>query len=180
MFFEKLVIVRNIIFTYICKLLPTKKNFAYFISFRGQYNGNPKAIALELRKDRPETVFFWEITEKCHEDIPAYIHKVTPGRLRSIWIRSRCKVVVDNYLGWSYGYCKSINLEYKMLSRIKKHGQINFCTWHGVPLKRIARDEPGKKDKSEYFYTTADCLVCNCEYMKDIFDRLTINKLTLL
>ena len=177
---EKLLIVRNIIFSYICKLLPMKKNSIYFISFRGQYNGNPKAISLELKKDRPNAAFYWEITEKCHEVIPSYIHKVKPGSLRSIWIRSRCKVVIDNYLGWSYGYCGARNLKYKILLNQRKRGQINVCTWHGVPLKRIARDEPGRKDRSLHFYTTANFLTCNSEYMKAIFERLTDNQIAIV
>ena len=161
-------------------ILPFKRNYIYCISFRGQYNGNPKAISQALNKIRPNTRYIWEISSKSKECLPTNVTPVEPNSIKAIWWRSRCKVVIDNYLGWEYGYAESNGIKYWLLRRQKKKRQLNICTWHGVPLKKIGCDMPDNHGKAELFYTTADCLVSKSKYMSSIFEHLTNNKIRIL
>ena len=147
------------------KLIPTTRKCIYFNSFNGQYSDSPRKLSEAIHTVLPVADIVWEITEKSQEPLPTYITTVKPQSLSSLYYRSRSKVVVDNYMGWSYGYTFHNRLKYFILANQKKHNQFNICTWHGTPLKKIGLDQPENDGKDMTFYSTADLLTANSEFM---------------
>lgn len=169
---NRVIAYRNILLSYIGKLIPVKKYSFFFCSFHGQYTDSPKKISEMLHNKYPEAEFVWEISDKCHEIIPNYVIKVKPNTLKAIWKRNRSKFVIDNYFGWSYGYAAKHSFKFKILAGQKKKKQFGICTWHGTPLKHIQIDEPKYKNKNVEFYSTADVLTCNSVFMRDLYNRI--------
>lgn len=170
---KKLIALMCIVVEKMARILPLR-NTLYFCSYHGQYCDSPKYISIRLHKEYPSMDIIWEISSKCHERLPEYVNKVTPFSIKSAYLRSRSKVVIDNYLGWSYGYQQKKGLKYYLLSHIKHSEQINICTWHGTPIKKIGLDEPKNMNKSiTYFYSTANFLLAGNQFVYDLFSRQT-------
>lgn len=163
----------QIAFSYVGKILPIRKHRIYFCSFHGQYSDSPRRISETLQERVKDAELIWEISEKCREVIPECIVKVKPRTLRAIYYRSTSKVIVENYMGWSYGYVPRDSYQHKILSNQKKKNQFNICTWHGTALKRIGLDQPENTGKNLAFYSTADLLSANCTFMRDLYDHIS-------
>lgn len=161
---------------YVFKLLPIKKNRICFNSFGGQYTDSPRKISEKLHEKLNNAEFIWEISDKCRELPPDYVKCVKPQSLLSVFYRSTSHIIVDNYMGWSYGYAERGSARYKILSHQKKKGQFNICTWHGTALKKIGLDQPENKGRNLSFYSTADLLTANCVYMRNLYNHMSEGK----
>ena len=146
--------------------LKADKKQIMFLSFRGQYNDNPKYISERLHKLYPKLKIIWAISNRCHEInlIPDYVELVEIDSVRYAYLKSKSGVLVDNGAGW-YLWA-NVGLFAKM---VKKSNQFNLSTWHGTPLKSIGKNVPGN-EKIKYS-TTSNCLICGNRYCEDIFTR---------
>lgn len=173
---KKFLAYRNILINYIFKILPINNRYFYFCSFHGQYSDSPKYISELLYNQYPNAIFIWEVSEKSKEILPSYIKKVSPNSIKALLYRSISKIIIDNYLGWSYGY--AIGFKYYLLFNQKKKGQFCICFWHGTPLKKIGIDMPTHvKDRNMKFYSTADILICGNHYTASILQIHSQKKL---
>ena len=169
--------ILNIGLIYVFKLLPVIKKRIYFCSFHGQYSDSPRRVSESISQSLEGAEIIWEITDKCKELLPSYIKKVKPNTVSALYCRSTSQVVVDNYMGWGYGYAPKNSFKYRVLSNQKKKGQFNICTWHGTPLKRIGLDQPENVGKDVDFYSTADLLTANSELMEKLYNHINQNKI---
>ena len=167
----------NIGLSYIFKILPVSNKRIYFCSFHGQYSDSPRKISEGIYETLEGADIIWEISDKCNELPPNYVKKVKPYTIMSIYYRSTSKIIVDNYMGWSYGYAVPNTLQYHLLNHQKKRKQFNVCTWHGTALKRIGLDQPENEGKTVTFYSTADLLTANCGFMRDLYNHINQNKI---
>ncbi|PLA36904.1 hypothetical protein CYJ46_11390 [Corynebacterium coyleae] len=110
--------------------LPVAKNVVLFESHMGkQFSDSPKAIYQEMANAFPDLKIFWGYSDRHVANlIPA--HTVKRHSFRYAWILSRATCVVDNQ-GFPTYYTR-------------RKGQLYIQTWHGVPLKRMGKDAPGK------------------------------------
>lgn len=149
-------------------LLPTYMHCVLFNSFNGMYNDNPKPISELLHQKMPDYPIYWVISEKCHENIPDYIHKVRFGSLFYWILAANAKVVVDNHFGLRISYARKGSFE-ELIKRFpyrKRKDQLNISTWHGTPLKQMSIEKNANKDQIAFLSGT-DYLVVGCEYCKE-------------
>lgn len=113
----------------ISKTTKVVKNKLLFITTRGSFNCNPRAIVEEILRQGLEWDLVWVIRREDlqHiEDYPKALKLVTRGSREFYRELSASKILVDN----------SINLSF--LNTPKKSEQILFETWHGsLGLKRF-------------------------------------------
>lgn len=164
------------LFEIICHILPVSTRKIYFLSFAGQYNDNPKAISERLHEIAPDIIQYWAISNKSKQnDIPDYIHLVQHNSFKSIYVKNRCRVVVDNGAGFSLFYSENpILFSFKKLLKNKK--QFNLSTWHGNPIKHIGAQIPGEGHWTvRTAFSSSDLLIAGCSLVKNIFEEAFIN-----
>ena len=76
--FPLYLIIKKIVALVLCLFIPMKK-CAFFSSFEGMYNDNPKPVSELLHKRKPELPIYWVFSSKCREEMPQSVHK---GQLR--------------------------------------------------------------------------------------------------
>lgn len=136
-------------------------NYVFFDSFHGQYNDNPKYISEELHKKYPQINIVWSVSEKNHEQLPAYVTKVKYGSSDYYKYALNSEVVVDNQMGIrSFGF-KSFRI-WLADWILRKKGQLSIATWHGTPLKKIGKDTLNKRVVT--YYTAIRYCVSNSDY----------------
>jgi len=176
---KHIIAYRNIILGFLGKFLPLNSDLFYYCSFHGQYNDSPRYLSEALHQKFPKATMVWEITDKCNEIIPNYVIAVCPNSVRAVWLRCRSCLIVDNYMGWYYGYANKGSLRYLIFHALKKQKQFNLCTWHGTALKKINLDEPSQKAYND-FYTSADLLACGNHYMEQLYKRINYNRIPII
>ena len=145
------------------RILPIEKNTVLFRSFTGQYNDNPKAIALQLREKAPNLQIVWVRSSKSREEFPSYVKVVEYESEEYYRYILRAQVVVDNYVGLRCSLGSGLNGTIKNFFFVnKRKKQLCVSTWHGTPLKRIGADEIQKSNKDTHYYTCSDYIVAGC------------------
>lgn len=143
-------------------LLPVHKKTVLFRSFDGMYNDNPRYISEHLHEANPDIKIVWALDTSYEQYVPSYIRVVKIYSSLYFYNLSRSEVVIDNNAGMN-GLCGRIQIS----SFIKMGNRLNISTWHGTPLKKIARDEP---DAAKYndFVRISDYILAGCEYTASI------------
>ncbi len=142
-----------------CRLLPIQKNKVVFISYGGKgFGGNPKAIALELLKQKEKLDLVW-LSRNPALNLPEGIRLVPFGTPQAVKELSTARVWVDNSRGGAH---------------FKKSQQYYMQTWHGFALKHIERAAQEqlpdsyvaqcKKDSS-----FIDLIVSNSDFMTRVY-----------
>ena len=168
--------MRNFIFIFYTLIqlhLPIFKNTAFFKSFNGQYNDNPKYISEALHQKHPHIKIVWAIRDGKRENFPNYVKIVRLYSKEYAKYIARSQIVIDNYTGCRSNFIIKNNLIkrilFKLLSKHRK-GQFNLSTWHGTTLKHISLDEP--KFKNAKFckgYFNTDLLIAGCDLTANAF-----------
>ncbi len=150
---------------------PIYKKCVLFSSFYGQYNDNPKYVSERLHEVAPDVEIVWVKSSKCREPFPDYVKTVEFGSKEYYRYVYRAQVIVENHMGIRSKTVpakgKMAKLSAKRFAK-KRKGQMNISTWHGTPLKKIALDEPGKKENF-LFYTNTDYAVAGYALTRDAF-----------
>ncbi|MGO2952514.1 MAG: CDP-glycerol glycerophosphotransferase family protein [Lactobacillus sp.] len=145
-------------------IVPVDRHFVLFCSFSGrQVSDSPKAIYDELMQDRHFSHYrmVWVVTDsKLAKDVES----VKMGSFKYYWFLFRARYWVAN-----------TSIERLVALNRKKHVYIN--TWHGIPLKKLALDEPHLSYLVKKWYQTVqfDLLTCCSAYDQAIFERIFPN-----
>ena len=148
------------------RLLPIQKKTVLFQSFSGQYGDNPKYVSEELHRLRPGYKIIWVSSKESNgTDFPTYAKVVERGTLLHSYYAATSQAAVDNMSGLRAFRQK----DFKHWRRffLTRKGQLNLCTWHGTPLKKIGIHEaaPGIK----VYQTSAKSMTTGNEYCFQIF-----------
>lgn len=146
-------VVMSFVFRVYGCFLPTQDDLVLFVSFMGMgFNDSPKAI-YDFMQQHPQyggyrCVWAFEHPEKYPE-----LETVKIDTLRYFQTALRAKYWITN-----------TNIERGL--RFKKKDQVYLNTWHGIALKHIGNDCPGRKD---FNFDTVDHLVVSGDYDETVF-----------
>lgn len=159
--------MKKILFTWICQLLPIKRDKILFISHLGKgYGCNPKYICEFLRNSHPgDFKLHWVYDPTCFskENIPHGVLPVSLYSLRFIYDILTCGFLISNTR-------LPLWLNFK-----NRKGQCYIQTWHSsLRLKKIE----GDAKLGEEYERTAQCdarktslMVSGCRFSSDIYKR---------
>ena len=147
------VVIMSFVFKVCGTFLKTDDKLVLFVSFMGKnFNDSPKVL-YDYMQSHPEykgyrCVWAFEHPENFSEletvkiDTPAYFKMALKAKY---WITNT-------------------NIERGL--KFKKKGQVYLNTWHGIALKYIGNDCPGRKD---YNFDTLDYLTVSGDYDERVF-----------
>lgn len=108
---------------------PVQKNKILFITTRGSYNCNPKAIANEIIRQGLPWELVWVARKEDFQDLEQYpeeLHLVCRDSFDFYKAAASAKVWIDNAMSLAYS------------GAVKKKEQVLIQTWHGsIGLKRF-------------------------------------------
>ena len=176
-------------FSYIFSLLANKfvkikRDRIVFTSFDGHYSDSPKYISDTLHSLSPETEIVWLVNEKTMDKVPKYAIAVYINSKTASKYSKNAVAFVDNVY-WREVYTRTSDsflskLFEKLFALLAKHSrQYYFTTWHGTPLKRMARDQIGNNvygfacPKNSY-------MINGNKFTQDIMDRLSFEKIKMV
>ena len=163
----------------ILKIFPLRREVV-FRSFNGRYSDSPKAISERLHELRPDIKQVWLVDEKTKGSLPGYAKEVEIDSITAIFHSATAAAFIDN----NYGR-KGINIiasnNKVFLSKLTvwlntTKGQINLSTWHGTPLKKIGKDQPGSQDID--FLTPPLIMVHPNKHTQNVMERITFQKIS--
>lgn len=147
------VVIMSLVFKVWGVFLKTEGNLVLFVSFMGKnFNDSPKVL-YDYMQSHPEYKNYRCVWAFEHpENFPGLeVVKIdTPAYFK---IALKAKYWITN-----------TNIERGL--RFKKKCQVYLNTWHGIALKHIGNDCPGRKD---YNFDTVDYLVVSGDYDERVF-----------
>lgn len=167
--------IRNLAYACVAKILPIWKDTWVFSSFNGDYSDSPRAISELLNKMRPSTRIVW--IAKSNGTFPEYVKRIRPNTLKAECAKRCGRVLVDNVyadVGFSSDNDSFSNKMKLLLWLRRKKGQHVYTTWHGLPLKKIGRDQIGNDYRE--FLTNDLTMFVNSKYEEDIMRHVTFGK----
>ena len=172
--------IKELFCLFVYKLSPIKKKRVVFTSFQGQYTDNPKAVALKFHELHPDYELVWLLKDGQGKDLPSYFKRVNINSVKAYRYWGSAKIHIDNV----YGIRATFLIDDSKKSRFKaklytfltyKKKQYIFTNFHGVPIKKIGRDQLGNDIKDMICKGTT--LILGDQYSKDIMANVTFNKL---
>ena len=146
-------IVMSAVFQAWGRLLNIDENLVLFVSFMGMgFNDSPKTI-YDYMKSHPEY--------KDYRCVWAFEHPEKYPELETTRIDS---VAYFKTAMKAKYWITNTNIERGL--KFKKRSQVYLNTWHGIALKHIGNDCPGRKD---YNFDTVDHLVVSGDYDEKIW-----------
>lgn len=147
------VLIMSFVFRVLGRFLKTEGNLVLFVSFMGKnFNDSPKVLYDYMQKNdkykKYRCVWAFEHPEKYSGletvkiDTPAYFQMALKAKY---WVTNT-------------------NIERGL--KFKKKDQVYLNTWHGIALKYIGNDCPGRKD---YNFDTVDYLTVSGDYDERVF-----------
>lgn len=130
--------IKKLIYKYLKNIIKVDPNMVIFDSFLGKsYSCNPKAIYEEMKNNNQfvNWKFVWVTRKSITEEIEGSI-KVRYNSLEHLYYLAKAKYWVFNSKMPAY--------------MSKKKNQIYIQTWHGTPLKKLARDIEIGEDATFY------------------------------
>jgi CDP-glycerol glycerophosphotransferase len=149
----------------IFRFFPIYPYTVLFRSFQGMYNDNPRYISESLHEKDDTIRIIWVLNSDEHV-VPEYVKVVHFDSPDYIKYLSRSQVVVDNYFGINGKIASAIDLSWMM----RRKNRLNISTWHGTPIKKIFRDEPGKT-KKDSIGRVSDFILAGCKYTAQILNQ---------
>lgn len=133
--------------------IPVDENLVLFVSFMGKgFNDSPRAIYNYLKSHSEYEKYRCVWAFECPEKFPE-LDTVKIDTLQYFFIALKAKYWVTN-----------TNIERGLT--FKKKCQVYLNTWHGIALKKIGNDCPGRKD---YNFGTVDYLCVSGTYDEKVF-----------
>lgn len=147
------VLIMSFIFKVMGYFIPLDSKLILFVSFMGKnYNDSPKKVFEYIQSDEKykdyHCVWAFEHPEKFPE-----LETVKMDSLSYFITALKAKYWITN-----------TNIERGL--KFKKKNQIYLNTWHGIALKYIGNDCPGRKD---YNFDTVDYLTVSGSYDEKVF-----------
>lgn len=159
--------MKNKLWTWICQLMPIRRNKILFISHLGKgYGCNPKYICEYLRNSHSgEFTLHWVYDPTCFskDDLPEGVLPVSLYSPRFIYDILTCGFLISN---------TRLPLWFNFKNR---KGQYYIQTWHSsLRLKKIERDAKLGKDYERTAQSDASktsLMVSGCRFSSDIYKR---------
>ena len=146
-------VVMSFVFRFLGLFIPVNDHLAIFVSFMGMgFNDSPKAI-YEYMKAHPEY--------KDNKCVWAFEHPDKYPDLNTVKIDSF--TYFRTALKAKY-WITNTNIERGL--KFKKKKQVYLNTWHGIALKHIGNDCPGRKD---FNFKNIDHLVVSGDYDEKVW-----------
>lgn len=147
------VIVMSSVFKIWGKFIKTDDKLVFFVSFMGKsFNDSPKTI-YDYMQSHPKY--------KGYKCVWAFEHPENFPQLNTVKIDT--PAYFKTALKAKY-WITNTNIERGL--KFKKKGQRYLNTWHGITLKYIGNDCPGRKD---YNFDTLDYLTVSGDYDEKVF-----------
>ncbi|WP_242835473.1 CDP-glycerol glycerophosphotransferase family protein [Butyrivibrio sp. AC2005] len=145
-------------------VLPVKENKIVFSSYEGDggFCCNPRYIAEELHRRRPELEMVWLLHDTSKE-FPSYIKKVKDTPFNTVYHLATSKVWIDNYR--------------KPFGTLKRNSQLYIQTWHAtIGFKAVGLFRGNAFPKiarlvSEWDSGLADYFLSNSQYCDDVYPK---------
>jgi CDP-glycerol glycerophosphotransferase len=133
-----------------------------FLTFQGNYNCNPKAIADEFIKRKLDYELIWAVRKENLADTSEYpkeLKLVDRASLEFYKEAASAKIIIDN----------ANNFEYLKLN--KKEGQILLQPWHGsMGFKKIETNKNSNwMKKASFMDSITDYCIVNSDFEIDVF-----------
>lgn len=146
-------VVMSLVFRIVGVFVRQDKNMVLFVSFMGMgFNDSPKAIYDYMKS---------HIEYEQYDCIWAFENPSVYPELKTV------KIDTFSYFKTALKakyWITNTNIERGL--KFKKKQQVYLNTWHGVALKHIGNDCPGRKD---YNFDTVDYLVVSGDYDEKVF-----------
>lgn len=118
-----------------------------FTSYSGQYSDSPRCVSEMLHTVDPEAEIVWLVDQENLNLLPGYVKGVDIKSFEAERYLATSKVIFDNQYTRSAANLRK-GLKRQILSRYSvwlhdKKGQFVYSTWHGTPIKCMARDQVG-------------------------------------
>ncbi len=157
-----------------------KKDRILFTSFNGHYSDSPKYICEKIHQLAPKKELVWLVKKEYLQDLPSFVKGVDIDSPEAENYRGSAAVIVDNVYGeketYQYGKGKKARASFRLFSFLKKKKkQRVFTTWHGTPLKRMARHQHGSTIVD--FSCPNTTMLLGNTYTLDIMRDLTFGKM---
>lgn len=171
----------GMVFLFLQKLLPIKKDRVVFTSFGGHYSDNPKYISQKLHELYPALEIVWLVKPAYLPLLPDYVKAVNIDNKWAVrWYTATARALVDNVYGGKESRLVSngdaATRLFKLYTWLKtKKDQQVFTTWHGTPLKCMGRDQIGSNELD--FSCPNTTMMLGNRYTLDIMQHLTFDKI---
>lgn len=165
------------------KIIPVKKNRIVFISFGGHYSDSPKYICEEIHKLKPTAELVWLVDEKYKECVPTFAKAVKYNSFKSWYYFGSANIIIDNV----YGEKEAILSGKDLISKVKynilkflnyKKNQFVYTTWHGMPIKRMGRDQVNSKEIYDFSCPNTTMFV-NDKHTYEIMNHINFEKINM-
>lgn len=165
------------------KIIPTKQKRIVFTSFNGHYSDSPKYICAEVHKINPKLELVWLVNEKYKSIVPNYAKAVTYNSIRGLYYYASASILVDNV----YGGKESNLISNTFISKMKfnllnflnyKKKQFVYTTWHGMPIKKMGRDQLNSKSVIDFACPNTTMIV-NEKHTYDIMNHINFEKINM-
>ena len=171
-------VLKKTIGKFIAKIRPIKKNRIVFTSFDGHYSDSPRRISEALYTLDNSIEQVWLVKNEYMNLLPPYVKGVNIDK-EKVKYRSSARALVDNvYANKSVELKKNTfkaRLAFKFTKWMKnKRGQKVFSTWHGTPIKRMARDQIGYEIYN--FACPNTTLILGNEFTRKVMENITFGK----
>ena len=167
---------RNIIAILFFRLAPIKKTCIVFTSFDGHYSDSPRFISEAMHELAPDIDIIWLTEKRYAEQLPQWITWIDIHTLKADWTKGRAKALVDNvycdrgYTAHDSGLLCTFKGKLFRILKNKRH-QFAYSTWHGVPMKKMGRDQAGNDVTG--FFCAPLTIILNNDYSAGIMRHLT-------
>lgn len=172
--------IKKLIEKSLLKLIPVKKNRIVFTSYDGHYSDSPKCICEKIKDLNKSLELIWIVDKKYKDQLPDYVKVAEYGSFIGKYYYASANIIIDNVYGGKEIYLcendkKSIR-KYKILRFLNtKKKQCIYTTWHGIPIKKMGRDQIGNKIYD--FECPNTVMILGSKYEFEVMKRLTFNKI---
>lgn len=165
------------------KIIPIKKNRIVFTSFNGHYSDSPKYICEEIHKINPNLDIIWLVEEKYKKDIPSYAKAVEINSRKAWHYYASAHIIIDNVYGGKENNLKQKGFipefKYKLFNFLNyKRNQFVYTTWHGMPIKKMGRDQINMGEIYDFSCPNTTMIV-NGKHTYDILNHINFEKINM-
>jgi len=158
-------LVRRALDRYAARLPPPDRKKVVFYSFSGDFDCNPKYMALELLRRRTDLDLVWLLGAFSYEErlahLPRGVRAVQLGTVAAYREAATAGVVVENSRLFLAGGMPP-----------KRDGQFYLCTWHGsLGIKRLDRCNGKPRHVAVRVARAVDAVLSNGDFEDGVFEE---------
>ncbi|MBQ9639547.1 MAG: CDP-glycerol glycerophosphotransferase family protein [Bacteroidales bacterium] len=174
---------RNLLNLLVFKFTPVRRNRAVFTAYNGKCTDSPLYISQQLHAAAPHWHQTWLVLPQYRDKVPPYAEAVDYQSLHAQRRRGAAQVLVDNV------YCDKSFTLFASTPHVKlkaalfrffyhKPRQLAFTTFHGLPLKKLGRDQVGNDVQG--MVSDGVTMLCPSRYQAETFRHLTFDTMKMV